>query len=465
MQNKNEMDGASLRDPAGYVFHQDGQVWRCMYGMVAREWLAWFQTPEATELFDSGLLVRTTVKKVSEGGSYDFQLLLNHERVEWISYAQEWSFTMLRDAALLHLDLMERLLPFGMILKDANPSNVQWHEGRMCFIDVASVQPYKGGAWLAYGQFCQTMLFPLLSAAYGGMPLNTLLKGTGRLGITSALTSRLLGGRASFRSGVFVHVHLQRVLQSFIDRFGMADLSQEQVSAMSSQAVLNLVKSLRFALEKLPAPQQTAWTGYTRTSSYSEEQLERKRLLVETWLSMHIGRTDVVLDVGCNTGSYSRVAAAYARQVIAIDADMPCVDEIWRTAPSNILPLVVDIADQTPGGGWALSEQRPFLSRVQPDASLWLAVIHHLAIRNGIRLPEVCKEILKTSPLLIIEFVDPEDSMVQALLLERGIERLDYSRQKFLDLIKEAGAEIVKSESLSGTRQIYLIRSITAVKN
>lgn len=454
-----EVDGASLRDPAGYVFHKDGQVFRRMQGEVAREWLDWFRKPEAASLFNEGMLIRTTVKEVSGGNGDDFQLQLEHERVVWITYAQEWSFSMLHAAALLHLDLMERLLPTGMILKDANPGNVQWHKGRMRMIDVASVQPYKGGAWRAYGQFCQTMFFPLLACAYGRVSLNPLLKGSGRNGMTALLTSRLLRGTASFRPGVFTHVHLQRILQRFIDRFGMPDLAKEQVSAVSSMAVLNMVRGLRTALEKMPAPKPTAWTNYVTTSTYSAEQFERKQAVVAQWLASHVSPEDVVLDVGCNTGAYSRIAAAHARQVIAIDADMPCIDEIWRSAPSNLLPLVVDFADATPPGGWALREQHAFIDRVRPDISLWLAVIHHLAIHNGIRLPEVCREILRTSRLLIVEFVDPEDDMVKALLSERGIQRPDYTRAKFLDHIKAASAEVLDSEILSPTRQLYLIRS------
>ena len=431
-----------------------------MRGREAREWLGWFGQPQARAMFQEGLLIGTDVEAVSGEGveDDDFELVLAHERVEWLSYAQEWSFSMLRAAALLHLNLMERLLPTGWILKDANSANVQWHRGRMCLIDVASVQRYKGGAWRAYGQFCQTMLFPLFASAYGGVSMNLLLRGAGRSGLDAALTSRLLPSSAAVRSGVFTHVHLQRILQRFVDRFGMPALSNEQVATVSSRAVLSMVKKLRAAIERMPVPEATAWTGYVQTSTYTAEQFEQKKRLVSRWLVEHLGSDAVVLDVGCNTGAFSRLAATRARQVIAIDADMPCIDEIWCTAPSNVLPLVVDFADATPATGWALDEQKSFTQRVRPDASLWLAVIHHLAIHNGIRLAEVCRGILRTSRLLLIEFVDPEDEMVKALLVARGIERPDYSRAQFLNHVAAEGAEVIESEVLSPTRQLYLIR-------
>lgn len=458
MMNGERVDGASLRDPTGMVFHKDGQIWRRMRGDDARQWLAWSNTPEAAQLFEDGSIIRTTVESVQDDAC-GCELLLSHERVEWLSYAQEWSFSMLRDAALLHLRLMERLLPSGWILKDAHSANVQWHAGRMLFIDVASVQPYRGGAWRAYGQFCQTMLFPLLASAYGGMPMNMLLKGAGRNGIDAKLTSRLLPASATFRPGVFTHVQLQRILQRFIDRFGMPSVSHEQIAAVSSQALLDMVRRLRVTLERMPIPKATTWTGYVQTSTYSSEQLEHKKQVVSRWLATHVDAGAVVLDVGCNTGVFSRLSAARARQVISIDADMPCIDEIWRSAPANILPLVVDFADETPASGWALGEQRAFSDRVRADASLWLAVIHHLAIHNGIRLPEVCRGILNSSRILMVEFVDPEDEMVKALLAERGIDRPDYTRAGFLQCVASEGGEVLDLEVLSPTRQIYLIRS------
>lgn len=457
-----DVDGASLRDPDGHVFYRDGRVLRCMAGRHAGQWLDWFRTPEAERLFNGGLLIGTSVDEAIDDAAGGCRLVLSHERVEWITYVQEWSFSMLRAAALLHLELMEKLLPAGMILKDANPANVQWHGGRMRMIDVASVQAYRGGAWRAYGQFCRTMLFPLFACAYGGIPLNMLVKGAGRNGIDAIVASRLLPGIASFRSGVFTHVHLQRILQRFIDRFGMPELSEEQVSAVSSRSVLKMVHGLRVALERMPAPKPTSWTDYVKTSTYSAEAFERKRSVVKRWLASHISSEALVLDVGCNTGVYSHIAASRARQVIAIDADMACVDEIWRAATPNVLPLVVDFADATSPGGWALREQRAFKDRVRPDVALWLAVIHHLAIHNGIRLPDVCKEILKTSPLLVVEFVDPEDDMVKALLSERGIERLDYTRGKFLECLSSANAQVLDSEVLSPTRQLYMIKSSSA---
>lgn len=450
-------NGASLRDPAGYVFEKDGGVYRQLSPSAAADWARFISTDVAQRMFESGQLIPTSVFESQPDGG----MVLSHERVRWLSYSSEWSFSMLRDAALMHVDLMEALVPEGWILKDAHPTNLQWHRGRMCLIDVASIQPYEQGAWRAYGQFCRTMLFPLLAAVYGEHGLQVLLRGFGRQGLDAKSTSRLIGWRKSFAPGVLVHVRLQSLLHGMSGGARAApDAPGDNAAAagLSAPALLSLLRSLRRALIAMPQPKSTPWTGYRVTSTYSEQQLQHKRAVVERWCQAYIRDTDVALDVGCNTGDYSDLLARHAHQVISIDADMPCVDEIYRRKASNILPLVIDFSDPTPAGGWALNEQLAFAERIRPDWSIWLAVIHHLAVHNGIRLDEVVRQIAQTSRTLIIEFVAPEDDMVRALLTERGVDRPDYTEAHFVQLLQENFLTVLASERVTSTRRLYLLR-------
>ena len=51
---------------------------------------------------------------------------LEHQAVEFVSWPYEWPFSMLKDAALLQLRLVETSIRHGWILKDATPFNIQW---------------------------------------------------------------------------------------------------------------------------------------------------------------------------------------------------------------------------------------------------------------------------------------------------------------------------------------------------
>ena len=107
--------------------------------------------------------------------------VLRHERVPFISYAYEWPFSMLQDAALLQLELNQRALKAGLALKDATPYNIQFRGTRPVFIDVGSFEKLRPGEpWIGYRQFCMQFLYPLMFQAYKDLPYHPLLRGVAR---------------------------------------------------------------------------------------------------------------------------------------------------------------------------------------------------------------------------------------------------------------------------------------------
>src|SRR4029453_19674448 len=70
--------------------------------------------------------------------------VLRHERVPLVSYPYEWPFSMLREAAVLQLEVLRAALDEGMSLKDGTAYNVQFFGSRPTFIDVGSVEPASG---------------------------------------------------------------------------------------------------------------------------------------------------------------------------------------------------------------------------------------------------------------------------------------------------------------------------------
>lgn len=462
-------NGASLRDPAGYVFEYSGSIFRRLTSDATESWRSFSATYLSSQLMEEGVLIRTQVAIDIEPAlcvpmdcpgtnpHNDYGLILSHERVPIVTYPQEWCFSMLRDVALLHLELMSNLLPAGWTIKDANPSNFQWMNGKMTLIDVTSIEPYKGGPWRAYGQFCRTMLFPLLVSAYGRLPLQPLLKGYVFAGIDSATASGLISFRSRFKPGVFTHVLMQSWLQELANRGLIPDSTSHLTAGVGPDAVLRMVAGLRRIIEAMPTPGPTKWTDYRVTSTYSEDQLSDKRNTIDRWCAKHMRHTELAMDVGCNTGKFSEVLAGHTEQVLSIDADMACIDALYRSAVPGVLPLVVDVAAPTPSAGWALSEQQSFTQRARPEWSLWLAVIHHLAIHNGVRLDEVVRCIVGTSAKFIVEFIAPEDDMVHALLTERGVERRDYTTQNFLALLNGHGLQVIDSHIVTATRTLYLV--------
>ncbi|NJM53424.1 MAG: DUF1698 domain-containing protein [Blastocatellia bacterium] len=73
-----------------------------------------------------------------------------------------------------------------------------------------------------------------------------------------------------------------------------------------------------------------------------------------------------ILDVGCNTGYFSKIAAQTGASVVSIDQDATVVSKVWQMANTenlDILPLVVDISRPSPAIGWRNEECPSFLER------------------------------------------------------------------------------------------------------
>ena len=71
--------------------------------------------------------------------------VIQPDKVDFISYPYEWSFSQLKDAALATLAIQKEALNAGMILKDASAYNIQFHQGTPLLIDTLSFTKYVEG--------------------------------------------------------------------------------------------------------------------------------------------------------------------------------------------------------------------------------------------------------------------------------------------------------------------------------
>jgi hypothetical protein len=162
-----EFDPGSFRDRSSRVFIREGRVFRAMDAESLAAWRRAFAQPFLQQMVSQGRIVGTREVPAEECAGFGLPSraagVLEHVRISFISYPYEWSFAMLRDAALLHLQLLTESIRAGLILKDASPYNVQFSGKQPVFIDIGSFTPHSPGEpWLAYRQFCELMPFPLL---------------------------------------------------------------------------------------------------------------------------------------------------------------------------------------------------------------------------------------------------------------------------------------------------------------
>jgi hypothetical protein len=458
MKGANTAVAGSFRDPSGFLFWQDGRLYR----QVNQEYLGHYDL-----LIASGLFAKLVAANQLVGHEEcDVQLartpaackVIRPDLVPFISYPYEWCFSQLKDAALLTLDIQRTALEFGMSLKDASAYNVQFVNGRPLLIDTLSFEAYPAGRpWVAYRQFCQHFLAPLALMAHRDIRLNQL----SRLyldGVPLDLASSLLPGRTRLKFSLLSHIHLHsRSQKRYADK-----PVQGQARPMGRFAFLALLNSLETAVKKLHwRPRGSEWAEYYDNTNYSDQALERKKALVADFLQQ--ANPARVCDIGANTGVFSRLAAGRGIPTIALDIDAAAVEKNYLQArgagEAFMLPLVGDITNPSPGIGWENSERPPLLQRLPRDMVLALALVHHLAIANNLPLARIADFFSRNCRTLVIEFIPKSDSQVRRLLATREDVFPGYSVPGF-EKEFQAFFSIERREAIAGTERIlYLMRS------
>jgi hypothetical protein len=384
--------------------------------------------------------------------------VLRHERVPFVSYPYEWPFSMLKDAALLQLELNRRALRADLALKDASPYNVQWRGTRPVFIDVGSFERLRPAEpWAGYRQFCTLFLYPLMLQAYKDVPFHAALRGS-LDGIAPHDARALLAGER-FRKGVLSNVLLHARLESRYAGVEGREVKREMKRAGFSKELLaaNFGKLEKLVRRLEWKPGETAWTGYGEDNSYDEASASAKADFVREAAARRHSR--LTWDVGCNDGRYARIAAESADLVVAFDADHATVDALYRRLRDerreDIVPLVMSVTDPSPDLGWRGRERASFERRGTPELALCLAVVHHVCITGNVPVRELLDWLRSLGTALVIEFPDRADPMVQRLLGgKRDGSNPDYERAAFERALEERFA-IDRSTPVSETRTLF----------
>lgn len=456
----------SFRDPDGVLQHHEGRVLRLVREQAAKQFEDMLGEPVVAELMRAGHLVPTRPampQSIPEAWRGAAGTVYEHERIPFVSYPCEWPPAMLARAAEFTLELALKLLPAGLILKDATPANVLFRGSQPVFVDLLSIvrRPPGSFLWLARQQFEACFLLPLIANIEAGIPIGWSLQDPAS-GISHEQVARILGARRWIRPGLIGSVALPALLGHTEVSAGHGE--REPRLANDERARYTLERTLRSLLSRtrrLAARTGAATSHWGEYSSqrqhYRDADLDQKRAFVAR--SLEQCRPDWVLDIGANTGEFSALAARTSR-VVAIDVDEVAAGAIFRRAQDQSLdihPLVVNFARPTPAGGWRNAESVSFLDRCHErfEMVLMLAVIHHLRITCGVPLASIVDTVARiTRRELVVEFVPSTDPMF--VRIARGRERLyqDYTRESFESLLSDR-FDIVESEILPNGRVLY----------
>ncbi|MFO0956066.1 MAG: SAM-dependent methyltransferase [Isosphaeraceae bacterium] len=450
----------SFRDPAGFVFRRGDRVFR-QINRAGREDLARLVDSGLYEdLAGAGLLIPHRAADVEPAEPESADSVIEPEPIGFIAYPYEWCFGQLKAAALLTLEIERRAVARGLSLKDASAYNVQFRGHRPVFVDTLSFEAYEPGRpWAAYRQFCQHFLAPLALMAKVDIRLGELLRS--RIdGIPLDLAAKLLPVGARLRPSLLIHLVLHAGLQ------GKASARPAGPPAKSAtfgeSAMLGLVENLKGAVESLRFdPGRKGWAAYEKEHTYTPESWEHKANFVAS--AVAASKPSTCWDLGANTGRFSRVVSGLGVPTWSFDFDPACVEWSYRESvrldEANLVPLRMDLADPSPGGGWAHRERSSLLDRGPAGLVLALAVVHHLAIANNVPLPSIAGFLARAGRWAVVEFVPKSDPQARRLLSAREDIFVDYDEEGFRRAL-EPHFRVHRREAVAvegGERSLYLL--------
>ncbi len=158
--------------------------------------------------------------------------------------------------------------------------------------------------------------------------------------------------------------------------------------------------------------------GTTRWSDYCAEEVDVSN--VESWMVKRrtalevLARTKpaTLLDIGSNTGWFSKLAATNGARVTAFDVDEPSINKLYLNEEARrlgILPLSMDFRRPTPAYGLGL-RCLPAKERFKAEMVFALAIVHHLVFSQKSSFKDIVDNLVQyPTRWLLVEFIPRED--------------------------------------------------------
>lgn len=453
----------SFRDPAGFIYSRNDAIYRQINKTGAKDYDLFMSSGLYKVLIEKKLLVPHREVSISFSlHARTAHKIIQPDNIPFISYPYEWSFSQLKDAALLTLEVQKLALEKGMTLKDASAYNIQFIGRQPIFIDTLSFAAYEPGApWQGYKQFCEHFLAPLALATVSTPNIIPALK-TMIDGIPLELATKLLPAKTRLQWGLTTHLFLHKTAQKKHKNTETVRLKPRVVSMF---ALKGLISSLERTIKKSHMPKiKTEWGKYYTNTNYSSSAFKAKKQLVEKFINK--AKPKMVWDMGGNTGEFSQIPASKGIYTVCFDIDPLAVEQNYlhkdKSSAEKLLPLVQDLTNPSPNLGWAHHERQSLKRRGPADLCMALALVHHLAIGNNLPLEMIAEYFSAICKHLIIEFIPKEDSKVKILLKSRPDIFPEFTKPGFEKAMRQYFS-VVASEPIKGSkRTLYLLKAKNA---
>lgn len=404
-------------DQNGKLFSWNGSLYRAISNKNANLYKYLLQNNEIKKLFDLGL-IETEIAPVELEG---FEMVLKHRKIPFINFPTEWSGLMLKDAALLTLNLTLELNKLGLDLQDAHPWNILFDGCRPIFIDFGSIVPFRKKISKSfYKEFAGTFTNPLILMEAGcpNEARNLIVN-----------KKNLRGNQIKIKDILYVLLK-KRKFKSLLKPVFFIERYRTNSKTKILKSLIKKISKIEIQLEK------TKWSDYCKDEvdlSKKDEWIQKRKSVYESLIKC---KPETLLDVGSNTGWFSLLAAMHNAKVVSVDNDDTCINKLYLNNEAkklNILPLVIDFKKMSFSYGLDM-RCTSALNRLNCEMVLAIALIHHLVFRQNLKFKEIIDNLSQlTNKWLLIEFIPTEDRYVKEWYNENFSW---YSKDTFMEELK-----------------------------
>lgn len=382
-----EWNKKSICDTENRVFEYNGVFHRGIFRSNS-EVLELMKTDFYKELCEKDLLPQTRESNLKIEG---FDVVLEHETAPVITYSHEWSFDMLKDAALLYLEICKIAKRHGYSVKDGHASNIVFFGNKPKFVDIGSF--YKA-EYLEFKQFTATIILPLLiwSRNYYRTAFNLLNdenKWTPYNEIICTYQGLLFFAQGK-KKGIFNY-------RNFLKN------EKKRIYSKILEDKIALVEGLK-------SPNySTMWHSYHNQYDKTKkvEPTPRFKRIID--MINGLDGVESLYDVACNQGYFSFLVADNCPQIKKIsgtDFDENAINEFYLAMKRSghgkrITAGVSNLVSMTSN-----FQEKPANTRFRSDCVVVLALTHHLLLGQGYHFDVVLNRLYDfTNKYLLIEFM------------------------------------------------------------
>ena len=407
------------RDDIGKVFYYHDEVYRAIYPDKEDLVKDMFRCGLIEELVEANLFPNSKFTEYSVG---NFQLVIKHDTIHPIVYPQEWTFSMLQNAALVVLKVATIARKFGYNMKDCHSLNILFDGINPKYVDLGSFYPDSSETtgWKPYLEFLRCYYYPLFIWSEGNDYIGKMLIFSGNLMATydfytykyrllKKLPATLINKLIKLRHATY-QVTVSDRMRSTLSNTKLPIVSfiiNALIKRSDSLNRKNLdLKRLADLVSNIDRHSNTTiWSDYHKNLTLKRE---RFKAIIQQ-INKYCPNVKECIDIAGNKGLFSELLISQTNisKVICQDLDQNAIDMgfLEKCAINDRKSQLVYVHYNAFSPLLKLGQPLPS-QRFQSDLVVCLALLHHLLLTQGYSLEFVLDELAKyTSKYIVVEFM------------------------------------------------------------